>query len=215
MKKTWILFASITLATSLLTACNTDETTGMKDSTTTKVAPKESVEESPATQTDGEQREQQQSLSFSVNEEMKEEVANLTESDEQNYSIYKLDSFSLTGEEPNKDSLYLTDNSAVFMRIETISKDDASFEIIANNMMETMFAVNLGKEPVKISDKAKLPQGAGISNQIGYQLQTDLGNVTGIVFERGNMIVRLTIFDHHNVDMTDAFLKMGETVATK
>jgi len=231
MKKTWLLFATITLAISMLTACNTqDESNGTKDTSQEQVetdtsaseevtevveedtaAVKEDSKEQPAP----EERAAQMTLDFSANGEDKEELATLTESDEQNYSIYKLDGYSLTGEEPNKDSLYLDDNSAIFMRVETISKDEASYEVIADNMSQSMAAVSIGSEPVKIDNSEKLPQGEGISNPIGYETTFELGTVSGYVFEQGDLIVRLTIFDQDSVNLTDAFLKMGETVAVK
>lgn len=229
MKKTWLLFASITLAISMLSACNTtNESKGNEKETDTQVESGETngeenaeevVEEEVVEETEEEQpvtteRGPEKTLTYSVNDEEKEETATLTDSDEQNYSIYKLDGFSLTGEEPNKDSLYLDDNPAVFMRVETISKDDASLEIIANNMFETIAAVSVNKEPVEI-EKDKLPQGEGILNPSGYLTTFELGTVSGYVFEQGNMIVRLTIFDQESVKLTDAFLKMGETIGPK
>lgn len=229
MKKTWLLFASITLAISMLSACNTtNESKGNEKETDTQVESGETngeenaeevVEEEVVEETEEEQpvtteRGPEKTLTYSVNDEEKEETATLTDSDEQNYSIYKLDGFSLTGEEPNKDSLYLDDNPAVFMRVETISKDDASLEIIANNMFETIAAVSVNKEPVEI-EKDKLPQGEGILNPSGYLTTFELGTVSGYVFEQGNMIVRLTIFDQESVKLTDAFLKMGETIGSK
>jgi hypothetical protein len=238
MKKTWILFASLTLAISMLSACNSsNESNGNEDESTTQVETdktngeetaeevvedtEESVEETEETeevaeeqQPASEERGPEKTLTYSVNEEVKEDTAKLTDSDEQNYSLYKLDGYTLTGEEPNKDSLYLDENPAVFMRVETISKDDASYQIIADNMVETIAAVSVGKEPVEIA-KDKLPQGEGVLNPIGYETTFELGTVSGYVFEQGNLIVRLSIFDQQSVNLTDAFLKMGETVAAK
>ena len=232
MKKTWILFASLTLAITILSACNTtNESTGNENEPTTEVdtekeeevveepaeevpAEDEVVEETEEQPPAAEERGPEKTLTYSENEEVKEGTAKLTESDEQSYSLYKLNGFSLTGEEPNKDSLYLDANPAVFMRIETISKDDASYEIIVENMRETIGAVSVGKEPVQI-DKDKLPKSEGVSKPIGYQTTFELGTVSGYVFEQGNLIVRLSIFDQKSVNLTDTFLKMGETVAPK
>jgi hypothetical protein len=231
MKKNWILFASLTLAISMLSACNTsNESNGNEDESTTQVEtdktngeepPEEVAEETEETeevaeeqQPASEERGPEKTLTYLVNEKVKEDTAKLTDSDEQNYSLYKLDGYTLTGEEPNKDSLYLDENPAVFMRVETISKDDASYQIIADNMVETIAAVSVGKEPVEI-DKDKLPQGEGVLNPIGYETTFELGTVSGYVFEQGNLIVRLSIFDQQSVNLTDAFLKMGETVAAK
>lgn len=228
MQKYWLLMASLTLSISMLAACNTssDTTSGSENTskdveevnqeeTTTEETDEETTTEDSNSEEVTEERGPEKTLSFSVKGEAKEETATLTNSDEQNYSIYKLEGFELTGEEPNKDSLYLSENDAVFMRIETISKDDASLEFVRDNMLQTMAAVSIGSEPAPIEDDAKLPQGNGISNQSGTEVVTDLGTVSGIVFERGNLIVRLTIFDRKNESMTDAFLKMGETIGMK
>ncbi len=232
MQKYWLLMASITLSISMLAACNTSEDTNSGQGNTSSeveeveqeetTTPEETVEEAEEESTEetnseevAEERGPEKTLSFSVKGEAKEETATLTNSDEQNYSIYKLEGFELTGEEPNKDSLYLTENDAVFMRIETLSKADASIDFVRENMLQTMAAVSIGSEPVTIEDDAKLPQGNGISNQSGAEVVTDLGTVSGIVFEQGDLIVRLTIFDRKNESMTDAFLKMGETIGIK
>lgn len=222
MKKTWLLIALLTLVISMLAACTKDESTS-KDKSNTQVETEETKDvevnpeevENEQEQPETEERGTDKILTYLVGGEVKENSAKLTESNEQNYSMYKVDGFSLTGEEPNKDALLLEENSAVSMRIETISKDVASYEIIANNMKETMAAVSFGKEPLQIGDKEKLPQGEGISNQIGYEMTAEIGTVTGIVFEKDNLIVRLTIFDRNAYNLTDAFLKMGETIAEK
>lgn len=223
MKKTWLLLASLTLAISMLAACNSKDESTSKDESNTQVETEETKDvevipeedENEQEQPVNEERGTDKILTYLVGGEVKENSAKLTESDEQNYSMYKVDGFNLTGEEPNKDALFLKENSAVFMRIETISKDEASYEIIANNMKETMAAVTFGKEPLLIGDDEKLPQGEGISNQIGYEMTAEIGTVTGIVFEKENLIVRLTIFDRNAFNLTDAFLKMGETIAEK
>ncbi|MFX3674294.1 MAG: hypothetical protein ACE3JQ_07595 [Paenisporosarcina sp.] len=228
MKKYWLLLASISLTATLLSACNTShETHGEGSHSTANVAEEKTKdetatvenedeqEESPAEETAIEDRGPEKPLTYKVNDEVKEETATLVNSDEQSYSIYKLEGFELTGEEPNKDSLYFGDNDAAFMRIETISKDDASMDIIRENLTGTMEAVGIASKPTLIADDSKLPQGNGISSQYGMEVVTEIGTISGIVFEQGNLIVRLTIFDRNNLNLSDAFLKMGETIAIK
>ncbi|MDX1770676.1 MAG: hypothetical protein R3328_04050, partial [Planococcaceae bacterium] len=172
MQKYWLLMASITLSISMLAACNTSEDSNSgQGNTSSEVEEVEQEETTTPEETEDEstddtnseevteERGPEKTLSFSVKGEAKEETATLTNSDEQNYSIYKLEGFELTGEEPNKDSLYLTENDAVFMRIETLSKADASIDFVRENMLQTMAAVSIGSEPVTIEDDAKLPQG--------------------------------------------------------
>lgn len=225
MQKYWLLLASLSLTLSMLSACNSNgETNGDEVKTSNKVVTEETQdenateevveEESTEKESENKERNPEKTLSYNLDGDTKEETATLTNSEEQNYAIYKLDGFELTGEEPNKDTLFWEENDALFMRIETISKDDSSLEIINENMVQTMTAVSFESEP-KVIDKDKLPQGNGISNQMGMSVTVDLGTVSGIVFEQGNLIVRLTIFDRKSANLTDAFLKMGETIAVK
>jgi len=226
----WTLLSVLLSSAMLLTACNTDDkksedegnqteqqqpsdqgNTGKTDEQKTETT--EPVEND--TQDEPIVRKDEASLTYQLNGEEKKETAYLAESDEQNYSLYKLDGYELTGEEPNKDALYSVNDDSVFMRIETISKDEADYEIILNNMTETMKAVALDQQPANITDKTKLPTGDGIENAVGYEVPKEIGTISGYVFERGNLIVRLTIFDRNSANLTDAFLKMGETVAAK
>ncbi len=213
MKKTWLFFASLTFAISMLAACtSTNKTEENENKSDTQVKSGEETTEKSAEESTTLERDSEKTLTYSVNKELKETTATLTESDEQNFSLYKLDGYTLTGEESNINSLSLDDNPAVFMKVETVSKDDASLEIIAKNMHESIRSVSINKEPVEIG-KDKLPKGEGVINPSGYQTTFELGTVSGYVFEQGNLIVRLTIFDQKKLNQTDAFLKMGETVA--
>jgi hypothetical protein len=160
-------------------------------------------------------REDETLLTYTLNGEQKEVPGYLTESDEQNYSLYVSDEFGLTGEEPNKDALYSKEDDAVFMRVETISTDDADYEIILDNMMQTLRAVSVEEEPIAITEEAKLPTGEGITKAVGYEVPKEIGTITGYVFERNDLIVRLTIFDRNTANLTDAFLKMGQTIDVK
>jgi hypothetical protein len=237
MQKYWLLMASITLSISMLAACNTsNDTNSGQENTTSEVEEGEQEETTPDEETEEqadasseetetetttdteeviEERGTEKSLSYNINGDTKEETATLTNSEEQNYSLYKLDDFELTGEEPNKDSLYLAENDAVFMRIETIPQEESSIDYVRENMRQTMQAVGISSPPSDITEDDKLPQGNGITSQAGSEVKTELGTVSGYVFEQGNLIVRLTIFDRNSANMTDAFLKMGETIAAK
>lgn len=224
---------SILLASALfLAACSADEDNTKEDNTPEQQQPSEQPDQEPNeddstepvtsdepveddTSVEPALREDEASLTYTLNGEQKEEIGYLTESDQQNYSLYKLDGYELTGEEPNKDALYAVENDAVFMRIETISTNDADYEVILNNMMDTMAAISIDEEPVKITEEGRLPVGNGITNAVGYEVPKEIGTISGYVFERDGLIVRLTIFDRNDANLTDALLKMGETVNLK
>jgi len=233
MKLKWT-FLSVLLASAMfMAACNADDgkTTTQEDENPTEQQPTEQPDQEPAeddaepdtteqpTEDDSSEapalREDETSLTYTLDSEQKEETAYLTESDGQNYSLYKLDGYELTGEEPNKDDLYSVEDDSIFMRIETISTDDADYEIILNGMMETMAAISIDEMPVKITEEGKLPAGEGITKAVGYEVPKEIGTISGFVFERDGLIVRLTIFDRSTANLTDALLKMGETVAVK
>lgn len=232
MKFKWTLLSVLLASAMFLTACASDEgeTTTEEKENQTEQQPADQTEEPAEDDAEPETteepveddstdapalRDDEASLTYTLNGEQKNETAYLTESDEQNYSMYKLDGFELTGEEPNKDALYSVEDDSVFMRIETISTDDADYEIILKNMMETMAAISIEENPVRITDEQKLPTGEGITNAVGYEVPKEIGTISGYVFERNGLIVRLTIFDRTTANLTDAFLKMGETVAVK
>ncbi|CAM3096249.1 hypothetical protein FITA111629_03175 [Filibacter tadaridae] len=139
----------------------------------------------------------------------------LTESDEQDYSIYLLPTYTLTSEEPGRDSLYVEGEEEIFMRIETMKKEDGTFDYLVENMNEILKAASDGNAPVELTDEEKLPSGEDISTVKASKVQTETGTVTGIVFERGDMIVRLTLFDSPKEEHTENFVRMGETITTK
>lgn len=224
----WKLLTVLLSSAMLLAACNDSEDAGIQDEEnappvtqgadgTVENNTPEEQEEPPVDDESQEPvlRKDELSLSYTHNDVQKEETGYLTASDEQNYSLYKLDGFELTGEEPNKDALYFVEDDSVFMRIETISDQEADYEIILHNMMQTLAAVSFDEEPTKITESNKLPTGEGIENAVGFEVHKEIGTITGYVFERNGMIVRLTVFDRNSANLTDAFLKMGETIDIK
>jgi hypothetical protein len=141
--------------------------------------------------------------------------AKLTESDEQNYAISVLPDYTLTSEEPGKDSLMPIADESVFMRIETMSKKDVTYDYLLENMDAVLEASSDGGTPVEVTDEASIPAGEGIENAKARSVKADTATVTGIIFERGDMIVRLTIYDTTKEEHFESFLRMGETIISK
>lgn len=196
MKKNLFLLSSILTIGVLLTACGTPDT-AMEEETDSP--PEEVVEEETAEETDsGESTEEA------------EPAGTLTQSDEQNYEMYVLDGYELTAEEPNKDALYVADNSGVFMRIETFAAGETDFASLEENMKQTLQAVNPDEEPAEVMDF----DGADFEQSTAYEVQSTEGTVTGIVYEKEDLLVRLTIFDDSTVNATEDFIAMGKTIET-
>lgn len=142
--------------------------------------------------------------------------AQQVDSDAQDFTMQILPMYSLTSEEPGRDSLYLTEDGNIFMRIETLPNDAESYDFFKENIVSLLEAVSAdGNAPTELTDEDKLPQGENIENAIGYTVDTAEGVTSGIVFERNNLLVRLTIFDDANNNHFNNFLKMGETITSK
>lgn len=218
MKNKWLMLCSAAALALVLTACgSTGE--GNEDppitqptetpATDVEVADdgdKEVIEEAPSAQsTDKDDKANDQTSDVP-------EEATLTESDEQEFSIYLLPDFTLTSEEPGRDIVYSEADEAIFMRIETTIDEEGAYDFFKENVIATLEASSNGEEPVELTDSALLPSSDGIENVKGYAVDAETGKVTGIVFKRDNLIVKLTIFDSPQSNKTSKFLQMGETV---
>lgn len=205
MKKWKFILLSAIVSTAFLAACNKDE-----DKTSSNTEPNKETSENT-----NKSLEKNITLTFNKDGQPIEENALFTNSDNQPFSIYVLDKFGLTAEEPNRDDVYLKENDAVFMRIETLSDDDGDYELVYDIVKETAYAVGIAKPPVEIENADDLPQGDGIERAAGFVVETNLGNVTSYVFMRDNYIVRATIFDRHEYNVTNELKAMLETITLK
>lgn len=137
--------------------------------------------------------------------------ARIVNSDGQDFSINLLPAYKLTSEEPGRDILYPTADDAS-MRIETMLAEDGTYDYLAENMLVVLEASSNGEEAKQMTDEASLPAGDSITEVQAYTVTSETGPVTGIIFEREGLIVRLTIFDSANADYYQDFLTMGETI---
>ncbi|WP_342512775.1 hypothetical protein MKY34_19510 [Sporosarcina sp. FSL K6-1522] len=139
----------------------------------------------------------------------------LTQSDEQDYAIAILPNYTLTSEEPGKDSLYVNNDESIFMRIETVAKENASYDSLVEDTKNMLEAISDGNTPSELTDTASLPAGEGIDNVTALTVKTPAGSFTGMVFERDGLLIKLTIFDSAQEEHFQNFLKMGETIVKK
>ncbi|WP_419392530.1 hypothetical protein [Cytobacillus praedii] len=168
---------------------NQNEETGLEEENTEDASP----------------RNPEQTIKYKVNGETKEETAFLKESDNQNYSLYVLPEYELTAEEPNKDSLYLSENGQVFMRIE-ILPTDMQWDTIVENTKAQLAAVNEEVETVDV------PSEDFFKDSIAMKSSTDEDIVTAYIIKNGEQPFKFTIFSKKDSDYSDAFLQMGKTI---
>jgi PBP1b-binding outer membrane lipoprotein LpoB len=186
---------SILLITVLLAACGT--TTGNEK----------------ANQPDSEIKNAEQTEASGNTTATKEELKGTSaKSESQNYSITLMDGFELTGEEPNKDMLFNTENDAQSLRIETFDSQEVNLDEVTNNLVDILKASNENGNLVEISDENQLPNNEGIKEVKGYQIDTPEGMVSGYTFEREGLIIKLTVFDTNENPALDKFVKMAETI---
>ncbi|MDV6376873.1 hypothetical protein ORD22_01160 [Sporosarcina sp. GW1-11] len=210
MNNKWrIIFASFAVSV-MLAACGTsatDETeTEIDDSNGTAI-------EEPATnsETDVEDNDPVATEEPEA-DRMKDAVE--TKSDEQDYSMMVLPGYTLTSEEPGRDSLYLEEDSSLFMRIETMPKGGESytFDELYVNMQELLVASSNGETSQEITDAAELPQNDGILNAKGAQVQSSEGYFKGFVIEREDKLVRVTIYASEDNEHIEEFKQMASTI---
>lgn len=150
------------------------------------------------------------------NEEKTNELqtnAEQVDSDVQDYSIQILPAYTLTSEEPGKDSLFLTEDGNIFMRIETMPFDQESYDFFKENTLTLLEGIKADGKTV--ADSTALPTGENINDSVGYTVETNENMLTGLVFEKDGLLVRLTIFDTLAEEHFKNFLQMGETITNK
>lgn len=221
MKKNLLLAASLLAVSGFMAGCGTSdtaeeptETTGTAPADTAEEAlEEEAAEDVPAEDTADEDSTESdaEEATDNASETSPETIENegtLTQSDEQAYELYVLPGYELTSEEPNKDSLYATEDESVFMRIETFTPEELDFASAEEVMQQTLQAVNPDAE---MAEGQQLDN-PDILNSSVYEVDSTEGQVTGITFEKEDIIVRLTIFDNTELNATEDFKKMGQTI---
>ncbi|QUG40904.1 hypothetical protein KD050_16655 [Psychrobacillus sp. INOP01] len=211
MKKIYTLL-SILLLTVLLAACGTS--TATEDQDETQVTGNENTEQTTSPE-ETENNEAETDASQSTTSPEKVLEGTTTESDSQNYSITVMEGYELTGEEPNKDLLFNLNNDLQSMRIETFSADEATIEVIKENLIATLQASNESATVTEIKDKNLIPTKDFIENTSSHQIDTPEGKVSGYVFEREGLIVKLTVFDTVDSPALETFVQMAETIKAK
>ncbi|ARD49141.1 hypothetical protein SporoP37_13790 [Sporosarcina sp. P37] len=213
MNSKWrIIFTSLA-ASALLAACGTSDPDkdqeGNADSAVEEpAAPAEDTEDNTSSEGDAEA-----DSNTETNEDALKDAVE-TQSDEQDYSMMVLPGYKLTSEEPGRDSLYLEENSELFMRIETMPKGEESytFDELYENTKELLAASSDGESVTDITDETELPQSEGILSVKGAKAESAEGYFTGYVMEREDKLVRVTIYAAEDNEHAEDFKEMAATI---
>ena len=233
MKSRWSLLYVGIASVLLLSACGTDtgsdkpdnnansseevtgtEDTNIQEDTEDAIVEEDTEVESDTEVEDGEEPNEKEDA-VAENDENTAPKADLTQSEEQDYAISVLPNYTLTSEEPGKDSLYVNGDESIFMRIETVAKKDGDYDYLVESMESMLEAIADGNTPSKLTDTASLPTGEGIDNVTALTVKTATGAFTGMVFERDGLLIKLTMFDSAQEEHFQNFLQMSETIVKK
>lgn len=154
---------------------------------------------------------QEQDLNYVQNGVDKNTKATESKSVDQNYKLHQLPGFTLSQEEPGKDIIISNDDDNVFMRVETVSTSETSYDDVKSSLVEYMNAVG---ETTPLSTE-ELTAFKNDKNSEGYVVHFDDEKVVGVVIEKEGLIVKLTIHDNKTQDLTAAMLAMAATISQK
>lgn len=216
-------FAVISLSALLVAGCgsadqSTDKTPASKPVSAPENTEKENDKEQANEQESSTEQEQaedkgeegvirilEQNLSYKVNGEQKNDTAFLKYNDNQNYSMYVLPEYELTGEEPNKDVLFWNKDDSVFMRIELLPAD-IDWAMMEENTKAQLTAVG---PDVK---EAETPEDPFFENAWAMETKSGSEIVTSYLIKNDQQPIKLTLFTKDNADHKNAFLEMGKTI---
>lgn len=207
MKKNALFIPAILTAGILFSGCGTADLGGEEP----EAEPAQTTEEenSDTTQeTEMPEEETGETEENSGSEHSETPDGELTLSDNQSYQLYVLDGYEFTAEEPNRDVVFLQENDAVFMRIETYYPSDIEFDELLATTQQTVQASNPDGDLAEFTDY----DSSAFSNSAAYEVQTPEGHVTGMAFESDNIVVRVTIFDQSTTEARTDFIQMAQTI---
>ncbi|WHY98964.1 hypothetical protein [Peribacillus simplex] len=195
----------VTFAAFLLTGCGTttDENADepQEDSVKEGNEGNNSQGDNHNNRSDNKVRLMEQNLQYTINGEAEEKTAFLKKSDNQPFSLYVLQQFRLSAEEPGKDIVFLTEDDSIYMRIELL-KEDVNWDEVEKNVQAQLKSIS-----ETISDPSLDVEGG-----TGFEVESGDDVITSILLKDEKSPVRLTIFTKKDRDYRDAFLEMAKTL---
>jgi len=176
------------------TATNTNEDTNNNEGTDTTTD--ETADDSAASS--------EKQLTYQFNGETIKETASLTNSDNQGYYMYVLPNFTLTGEEPRKDTLYVNNADQNFMRIELLS-DGVDWE---------QYEQNIAVELEYYNSDITAPTDANLQMDNASIFEASNGEELATIYliKDEKQPMKLTMFTKADQDYRSVFVEMAKTI---
>ena len=223
VQKGFVVSAGLAL---LLAACGTTEevtetTNGaaeQTETTTSETAEQEVTENNQESQEVGEtetgdeqpeaERAPEQALTYEKDGQAVEETGYLKTSDNQNYSMYVLDGYSLEEEEPGKDIIMFSENDKAFMRIEIVPSD---MELTTVEDIVKTTAEAISSEATVVEDFQK--EGM-LKDAVWYKAVT-AEDAVNLILIKGEKPMKLSIYTPKAEENIEPFLAMAQTIQAK
>ena len=190
------------------TATNTNEDTNNTEDTDTTTNEDTNNNEGTDTTTDeiadDSAAPSEKQLTYQFNGETIKETASLTNSDNQGYSMYVLPNFTLTGEEPRKDTLYVNNADQNFMRIELLS-DGVDWE---------QYEQNIAVELEYYNSDITAPTDANLQMDNASIFEASNGEELATIYliKDEKQPMKLTMFTKADQDYRNVFVEMAKTI---
>ena len=223
MKNVKYVLLSVSIAM-LLVGCNTGEENTTSQPTpeipnTTPTPQQEPIVdntqqpvEQPSENIEVEEPVAENELTYVRNNQEVTEATTVVKSDNQSFQLALLPEFTLVAEEPGKDVVLYDEDERVSMRIETVALADSTFNDMLQATKDFMNAGSSNGETVNDTEVTALAP-ASAKNVAAFRNDYEGEIAVSLLFETENFYVRLTVFDVKDIDLTEAMLKMGATIA--
>ncbi len=149
-------------------------------------------------------RNEDQSISYTIDGQAQTELATLQTQSSQNYSMYVLPNYELTAEEPHKDIVFFKENASVFMRIEILPMDTNEQDLVENTKAQLKVVSEDIQETKDDPEWLQTAKGFTVSN--GEDI------VTSYIINNNHSFLKLSLYNKTSENHTDPLLKMAETI---
>ncbi|MFS3927762.1 hypothetical protein NIZ91_08470 [Bacillus sp. 1780r2a1] len=203
----------ILLTAFMLTACGTAQENSKSDdssqSTSDQVPKERSPKESSDTSSDEQTIRLPEQMMTYENEGMQEEkMGFLKTSENQKYSLYVLEGYTFTEEEPRKDVIYYDANDALWMRIEVLP-NNVDWDKIEQEAIKGLEAVSADVQKNSVTSYNE-----DLSFRSVYSASNDKDRITSYLVKESDKrpAMRLTIFTPVETENVNAFLEMTRSI---